>query len=283
MVRARAVLLLVSTATLFAGAGDAQTTSMDQNPAFQLSTPVDKQVTLTVCNRYSCSTATQTIKVLDPTPVITSALVGATTVEAGQLVNLAGSGTGQPPLNYTWKVTSESAAEIDILGAGAWWDTTGVAPGTYTIVLHLQNPVGGADSTPVTVNVFAEAGKDFYTVTPCRLLDTRQGSNALGSGSSLTFAVSGLNALACGIPASARALSVNVTVVSPTGDGFVTLYPGNYPAPAASTINFGAGQTRTNNAVLPLASDGSGTLAAMPFVAGGGKVQLVVDVNGYFM
>jgi len=104
-----------------------------------------------------------------------------------------------------------------------------------------------------------------------------------GLGGQLTFAAAGISAFACGIPANAKALSVNITVVSPTSDGFISLFPGNYPVPLASTINFGAGQTRTNNAILPLSSDGSGTLAAQPFVVGKGNVQLVVDVNGYFM
>ena len=75
---------------------------------------------------------------------------------------------------------------------------------------------------------------------------------------------------------------MNVTVVDPTNSGFVSLYPGNYPIPSTSTLNFGPGQTRTNNAILPLSSDGSGTLAAQPSVTGKGNLQLVVDANGYF-
>lgn len=76
---------------------------------------------------------------------------------------------------------------------------------------------------------------------------------------------------------------MNVTVVQGTSTGHVRLGPGDCASlPATSTINFSAGQTRANNAILPLASDGSGGLAASAFVLGGGSVHLIVDVGGYF-
>ena len=74
----------------------------------------------------------------------------------------------------------------------------------------------------------------------------------------------------------------NVTAVAPSGAGHVTVFPGNYPAPATSSINFNAGTTRANHAILQLATDGTGTLAATANLAGGGNVHLVVDVTGYF-
>lgn len=285
MTHTRAAVSFLSVAALcFAMASQAQvSTSTVQNPTFTFTTPGPKQVTFKACNVFGCSpVVTQTVTVLDPKPVILSSQVGAVAVEAGQLVNFASTGRGKPPLTYTWKITNASSPEVDVVGAGAWWDTTGITPGVYTIALHLQNASGTADSVPTTVVVVPGTAKSFYTVIPCRLLDTRQ-SSPLGSGSQLTFAVAGISAFACGIPANAKALSVNITVVSPTGDGFISVFPGNYPVPVASTINFGAGQTRTNNAILPLSSDGSGTLAAQPVIVGKGNVQLIVDVNGYFM
>ena len=67
-----------------------------------------------------------------------------------------------------------------------------------------------------------------------------------------------------------------------TGNGYVTVGPGGCPVPAVSTINFSAGQTRANNAIATLAADGSGYLIAFAVVAGGGSVDLILDVNGYF-
>jgi hypothetical protein len=48
-----------------------------------------------------------------------------------------------------------------------------------------------------------------------------------------------------------------------------------------SVINFGAGQVRSNNAILKLAADGSGGIAVLPGMSGG-TVHLIVDVTGYF-
>ncbi|HTQ81263.1 MAG TPA: right-handed parallel beta-helix repeat-containing protein, partial [Thermoanaerobaculia bacterium] len=118
----------------------------------------------------------------------------------------------------------------------------------------------------------------FYTLTPCRLLDTRSNGPALASGGTRIVQVAGI----CGIPADAVAVSVNMTAVAPSAAGFITLFPGNLPLPATSSINFPRGSTRTNNAILPLASDASGTLAAQAFLTGSGRVDLILDVNGYF-
>jgi hypothetical protein len=47
-----------------------------------------------------------------------------------------------------------------------------------------------------------------------------------------------------------------------------------------SSINFTAGVTRANNAAVPLATDGTGTIGVQNGSAG--MVHLVLDVNGYF-
>jgi hypothetical protein len=118
----------------------------------------------------------------------------------------------------------------------------------------------------------------FYTVPPCRLLDTRSGSGAGAwpSAERRRLALGGL----CGIPSTARAVSANVTAVNPAGQGTLIVWPVDGPEPLASTASFGAGQTRSTPALLTLGEDG--TVLAEPFVAGGGAVHLVLDVNGYF-
>ncbi len=118
-----------------------------------------------------------------------------------------------------------------------------------------------------------------YTVTPCRLLDTRDpigtsGGPALSAGSDRTFPIAGR----CGIPAGAKAVSVNVTVTGPTSPGFLTLYPGATALPPVSTINYSPGQTRANNAVIRLGAAGDLTARCGQ---GSGTVNLVLDVNGY--
>jgi hypothetical protein len=59
----------------------------------------------------------------------------------------------------------------------------------------------------------------------------------------------------------------------------VRLAPGN-GLTQASTINFNTGQTRANNAIVLLATDGTGGLAATN--GSNGTVHLILDVAGYF-
>jgi hypothetical protein len=47
-------------------------------------------------------------------------------------------------------------------------------------------------------------------------------------------------------------------------------------------VSFGTGQNRANNAVIPLATNGAGTIGIKAFLAGGGEVHVALDVNGYF-
>ncbi len=126
----------------------------------------------------------------------------------------------------------------------------------------------------------AIAGTSFYTVSPCRLIDTRDsngpfGGPALAGGATRVVAMAGR----CGISTVAVAVSANVTVVGPTADGHLTIYPTGSPLPLASTINYRAGQVRANNALIATGAGG-----AMSVFGGqsSGTVHFVVDVNGYF-
>jgi len=122
----------------------------------------------------------------------------------------------------------------------------------------------------------------FYTVAPCRLLDTRNpsgpyGAPALAPGSQRVVVAAGQ----CGIPGAAKALSVNLTVAGAAEAGYLRLFPGNGSPPATSTINFGTGQTRANNAIVTLSSSGTGAFT-LQSGAPARPIQVVVDVNGYF-
>ncbi|HEX5719845.1 MAG TPA: hypothetical protein VF179_27065 [Thermoanaerobaculia bacterium] len=121
------------------------------------------------------------------------------------------------------------------------------------------------------------AGTDFFTVTPCRVLDTRSGPAPV-SGTPRLVMVAGT----CGIPATARSVAVNITAVQPTGSGYLAAYPGYLESTGTSTVSFQAGAVRASSAILPLALNGTGTLSLDPSVAGGGTVHMVLDVSGWF-
>jgi len=266
--------LLLAAAPLWAGA------STQKNPAVTFSTAGTKEVTLQVCNPAGCSSVTKTLTVLDPRPVVSSASFAPLAPEAGQLVFLTGAGTGKPPLNMTWNPTPVGGSPLASLsGQTLWWNTAGVPPGAYTLRFEIQNGSGTAVAQ-LPIILAPAAPLDFYTVAPCRIYDSRLGVVPLFSGIAKVIQATGG---ACGIPAAARALAVNVTIIDPSGLGNASFYPGNYPQPVASTINFTAGTTRSNNAILPLATDGSGTLTTLFSIAGtNGNANLAVDVSGYF-
>jgi PKD repeat protein len=266
------VLLLGSTALV-----QAQTTSNQQNPVTTFSTPGAQQVTLKTCNWAGCSTVTKTVTVLDPMPSVVSAVVGAATAEVGQIVSLSGSGKGKPPLVYTWRLLQGATLVRQVSGALGWLDTTGLAPGAYTMVLRISNASGLIDSAPKALTLLPPAATDFYTLAPCRMFDSRIGP-PLQSGVTRVASLDG----ACGIPANARALAVNVTVMSPTGLGTLVLFPGNYPSPGTSSINFGAGSFLTNNTIVTLSTDGTGKYAILATVPGNGTTHAAIDVFGYF-
>jgi hypothetical protein len=121
----------------------------------------------------------------------------------------------------------------------------------------------------------------FFTLTPCRLIDTRNptgpyGGPSLAAGASRSFTLAGQ----CGIPPTATALSVNVVSIGPTsGPAFLTGFPGGMPRPLISTVNAGAGQIRANNAILTLG--GAGDISVY-CGQGSGTADVVIDVNGYF-
>jgi hypothetical protein len=119
------------------------------------------------------------------------------------------------------------------------------------------------------------AALSFYTVSPCRVLDTRSiADGILVAAEERTFAVSGK----CGVPADARSVSLNVAVTAPSAAGHLRVWPADGAVPLTSTINFSRGQTRSNNAIVGLDAFGLVRVRSEPEAS----VHLIVDVNGYF-
>ena len=119
----------------------------------------------------------------------------------------------------------------------------------------------------------------FYTLTPCRLADTRgttgpYGGPALAAGGSRSFILIGQ----CGIPPEATAVSLNLTVTQPTAPGHLTVFPSGIPLPLVSTLNYGAGQTRANNAIVSLGTNGGVTVFC---AQSAGTAHFIIDVSGF--
>jgi len=120
----------------------------------------------------------------------------------------------------------------------------------------------------------AALGLGYYTVPPCRAFDSRSGSPLL-NGSTQTVPIAGV----CSIPATAKAVAWNLTAITPSGSGFLRAYPAGAAPTLVSQINFGSGQTRSNNGIVEIGIDGKVEVAV---ALTGGAVDFVFDVVGYF-
>lgn len=122
----------------------------------------------------------------------------------------------------------------------------------------------------------------FIAVFPCRVADTRVGSGfggaygppVLDAGAIRSFPIGGQ----CGVPTTAKAVSLNLTVTNTQGDGDLRAFPQGGAAPLVSTLNYRAGQTIANAAIVPLGTT-IGGLSLQPDVSG---TDVIIDVNGYF-
>jgi hypothetical protein len=190
------------------------------------------------------------------------------TVARSTTVQVTGAlgGLTQPAALYRFDGTHRLGSAGSVSPAGGALTLNLPARSATLAVLDLQPPPAGAS---------------YYTLTPCRLVDTRNtigpyGGPALSAGER-TFNLAGR----CGIPTTAQALAVNLTIVAPAQGGDLRAFAAGSAAPLASALNFGAGQTRTNNAILPVTTDGTGGLT-VHLDMGPGTAQLIADVVGYF-
>lgn len=121
---------------------------------------------------------------------------------------------------------------------------------------------------------------DFFTVAPCRVFDTRAAAGPTGGapltcGTDQSFTIVGG---ACGIPAGAKAVSINVSVTQPSSPGNLGLFAAGAPVPGVSSLNYSAGQTRGNNGIAPLSAAGLMAVRCAPT----GTAHVILDVFGYF-
>jgi hypothetical protein len=121
-----------------------------------------------------------------------------------------------------------------------------------------------------------EPARAFHSLAACRVTDTRVSQTPLLANSTRAFAVGGV----CGVPADAAALAGNAVAVNPGAPGNLRLYAGGI-APLASTVNFGAGRSRANNAIVPLAGGEVKVECNMP-AGSAASTHFVLDVFGYF-
>jgi hypothetical protein len=139
----------------------------------------------------------------------------------------------------------------------------------------------------------ADGPFQYYPLTPCRVVDTRNTSPSQGgygpglkNGESKQFPVQGN----CLVPVGAKAVTMNVTVTKPATTilygGYLTLWPTGGTKPLVSTLNWPTGTgALANGAIVPLADQTlePNDLSVFAYVASKtAKVEVILDVTGYF-
>jgi hypothetical protein len=126
----------------------------------------------------------------------------------------------------------------------------------------------------------------FTPITPCRVMDTRPAPDTRGPRSTPlvandthSIAVLGTNGDCAGIPTDATGVVMNVTVVNPTSSSFLTVFPQGATRPTASSLNWGANQSATPNAVT-VDVPASGQVS---FFNLAGTVNVIADIVGYYV
>ncbi|MFN2386572.1 MAG: hypothetical protein ABR576_09865, partial [Thermoanaerobaculia bacterium] len=128
--------------------------------------------------------------------------------------------------------------------------------------------------------VDATPPRAFIGLPPCRVIDTRGGAplggGIFGNSEARDYTINGI----CGLPFDVEAVSVNFTVTgspaAPPGAFLLAYPPGSPPSPVVSILNFQAGQTIANGAIVPLNLSGELTINVSH------STHVIMDINGYF-
>ena len=228
--------------------------------------------------RDGCMVSTS--RMIQSTGVPSAVVTGPTEVcpyKADNVASVPDAGVGA---TYVWTVTNG----VITAGAGTRQVTFTVGPSGMAVLSVTVTNAGGCSSgggktVVVNAGMACPGPVGFFTITPCRVIDTRQLAGPYGGPSLSPLGTRNVTVAGqCGIPTTAKSVVINVIVTNPGALGYLVLYPGNTPAPLASTINFRAGQTRANNGIVPLGAAGDVAVSS----GSAGSLDFLLDVNGYF-
>jgi hypothetical protein len=196
--------------------------------------------------------------------------LNVTVVPVGPLGFLSIWPAGQPqPLVSTLNSDGRVKANAAIVPAGVGGGVSVFVSNSSHVILDINGYFVAASGS----NNLA-----FYSITPCRLSDTRSPAGTFG-GPALAANVARaypVTSGGCGIPASAQAYVVNMTVVPSAPLGFLATWPAGQPQPVVSTLNAPTGAITANMAIVPAGASGAISVLATT------TTELIIDITGYF-
>jgi Chitobiase/beta-hexosaminidase C-terminal domain len=169
-------------------------------------------------------------------------------------------GEAQPLVSTLNAPTGAVTANAAIVPAGTSGDVSIYVSNDSDVILDIN----GYFAAPAT------GGLSLYTVTPCRVIDTRNGAGAFSGVLTVPVKTS-----ACDAPAAAQAYVLNATVVPSVDLGYLSLWPAGEAQPVVSTLNASDGVITSNMAIVPTNNRSIDAYAS-------NTTQLILDISSYF-
>jgi hypothetical protein len=185
------------------------------------------------------------------------------------------------------RADDQNTREVDAPGRLPWRFETNagrvannslITLGTQTLTASdlISSSITGTNGN---ITVSPQSGLRFTPVTPCRVADTRNAAGPFGApfiagNVSRSFTIPNSP---CGIPSTAQAYSLNVTVVPRGPLVYLTLWPTGQTQPFVSTLNSLDGRVKANAAIVPAGSGGAISVFAT------NETELILDIDGYFV
>ncbi len=138
------------------------------------------------------------------------------------------------------------------------------------------------DSQLVKIRLVPDPSGEFTSLTPARILDSRDGTgrggntNPLGEGGSFDVQITGQGGVP-GTPGQVTAVVLNATVVAPSAESFLTIWPAGLARPVISNLNYLPGQVVPNLVTVAVGDDGKVSVYNRF-----GSAHVVFDVVGFY-
>lgn len=171
-------------------------------------------------------------------------------------------GQTQPATSILNASPGSVTANAAIVTAGSGGSITTYATDNTDMVIDINGYFGAA----------ATGGLSLYTLTPCRVIDTRNPAGSTPFSGTIAVAVTSSG---CDSPTSAQAYVLNATVVPMGILGYLSLWPEGATQPLVSTLNADLNTVTSNMAIVPTTNGAIDAFAVS-------TTYLILDISGYF-
>src|SRR5438552_592156 len=212
--------------------------------------------------------------------------ITATNTSTAGFFTVFPTGFGRPTAsNLNWSahetVPNLVTAGLGSAGRVTIYNGVGSADAVVDLEGYYATSAEGSADLIVDVNGYftdsTASGASFTVLSPTRIVDTRNGTGgfnaALGQGQTMMVTVAGSG----GVPGTAKAVVLNVTVDGPTAASDLVVWPDGTSAPVASDLNFVAGQAVPNLVIVKLSAGGK-----IDVRNDFGSTSVIVDLVGWY-